>query len=116
MIPKGAVDGQTIRLRGLGHPGGPRSEPGDVLLTIRVQPHPRFKVEGADLRVSVDVPLEDAILGGTIRVRPHGRRRDEMPPMTSSGKDLPPARQGTAEEGRHPWRPPRDDGSDAPGG
>ncbi len=87
MIPKGAVDGQTIRLRGLGHPGGPRSEPGDVLLTIRVQPHSRFKVEGADLRVSVDVPLEDAILGGTIRVPTlTGAVEMKMPAMTSSGK------------------------------
>ncbi len=87
MIPKGAVDGQTIRLRGLGHPGGPRSEPGDVLLTIRVQPHPRFKVEGADLRVSVDIPLEDAILGGTIRVPTlTGAVEMKMPAMTSSGR------------------------------
>ncbi|GJD34187.1 DnaJ C-terminal domain-containing protein [Methylobacterium aerolatum] len=87
MIPRGAVDGQTIRLRGLGHPGGPRSEPGDVLLTIRVQPHARFKVEGADLRVSVEVPLEDAILGGTIRVPTlTGAVEMKMPPMTSSGK------------------------------
>jgi DnaJ-class molecular chaperone len=87
MIPKGAVDGQTIRLRGLGHPGGPRSGPGDVLLTIRVQPHPRFKVEGADLRVSVDIPLEDAILGGTIRVPTlTGAVEMKMPAMTSSGR------------------------------
>jgi DnaJ-class molecular chaperone len=87
MIPKGAVDGQTIRLRGLGHPGGPRSGPGDVLLTIRVQPHPRFKVEGADLRVSVDIPLEDAILGGTIRVPTlTGAVEMKTPAMTSSGR------------------------------
>ncbi len=58
-----------------------------MLLTIRVQPHPRFKVEGADLRVSVDVPLEDAILGGTIRVPTlTGAVEMKMPPMTSSGK------------------------------
>jgi DnaJ-class molecular chaperone len=87
MIPKGVVDGQTIRLRGLGHPGGPRSEPGDVLLTIRIQPHPRFKLEGADLRASVEVPLEDAILGGTIRVPTlTGAVEMKMPPMTSSGR------------------------------
>lgn len=87
MIPKGVVDGQTIRLRGLGHPGGPRSEPGDALLTIRIQPHPRFKVEGADLRVTVEVPLDDAILGGTIRVPTlTGAVEMKMPAMTSSGR------------------------------
>ncbi|MCJ2011080.1 DnaJ C-terminal domain-containing protein [Methylobacterium sp. J-076] len=87
MIPRGVVDGQTIRLRGLGHPGGPRSEPGDALLTIRIQAHPRFTVEGADLRVAVDVPLDDAILGGTIRVPTlTGAVEMKMPPMTSSGR------------------------------
>ncbi len=87
MIPKGVVDGQTIRLRGLGHPGGMRAEPGDALLTIRIQPHPRFKVEGADLRASVEVPLDDAILGGTIRVPTlTGAVEMKMPPMTSSGR------------------------------
>lgn len=87
MVPKGVADGQTIRLRGLGHPGGPRSEPGDALLTIRIQPHPRFKPEGADLRVTVDVPLEEAILGGTIRVPTlTGAVEMKMPAMTSSGR------------------------------
>ena len=55
MIPKGVVDGQTIRLRGLGQPGGARGEPGDALLTIHVLPHARFTVEGADLRATVEV-------------------------------------------------------------
>ncbi|GJD78748.1 molecular chaperone DnaJ [Methylobacterium gregans] len=86
VIPKGVVDGQTIRLRGLGQPAM-RGEPGDALLTIRVLPHPRFTPEGADLRVSVDVPLEDAILGGTIRVPTlTGAVEMKIPAMTSSGR------------------------------
>ena len=87
MIPKGVVDGQTIRLRGLGRAGGPRSEPGDALLTIRIQPHPRYAQEGADLRGTVDLPLEDAILGGTLRVPTlTGAVEMKIPPMTSSGR------------------------------
>lgn len=87
MIPKGVVDGQTIRLRGLGGPGGPRGEPGDVLLTIRIQPHPVFKLEGADLRATVDLPLEDAVLGGALRVPTlTGAVEMKVPPMTSSGR------------------------------
>ncbi|MDP4021798.1 DnaJ C-terminal domain-containing protein [Methylobacterium sp. NEAU 140] len=87
MIPKGVVDGQTIRLRGLGQPGGFRAEPGDALLTIRVLPHPRFTAEGPDLRASVEVPLEDAVLGGTIRVPTlTGAVEMKIPAMTSSGR------------------------------
>ncbi|HEV7439342.1 MAG TPA: DnaJ C-terminal domain-containing protein [Methylobacterium sp.] len=87
MIPKGVIDGQTIRLRGLGQPGGARGEPGDALLTIHILPHPRFTVEGADLRANVEVPLEDAVLGGAIRVPTlTGAVEMRMPPMTSSGR------------------------------
>lgn len=87
MIPRGVIDGQTIRLRGLGQSGGLRGEPGDALLTIRIRPHPRFTVEGADLRTTVDVPLEDAVLGGTIRVPTlTGVVEMKIPAMTSSGR------------------------------
>ena len=87
MIPKGVVDGQTIRLRGLGGSGGPRGEPGDALLTIRVLPHPLFKVDGADLRATVDLPLEDAVLGGSLRVPTlTGAVEMKVPAMTSSGR------------------------------
>ena len=87
VIPRGVVDGQTIRLRGLGQAGGQRSEPGDALLTIRIRPHPRFTVDGADLRTTVDVLLEDAVLGGTIRVPTlTGAVEMKIPPMTSSGR------------------------------
>lgn len=87
VIPKGVVDGQTIRLRGLGAAGGPRAAPGDALLTIRILPHPRFTMDGADLRASVDLPLEDAILGGPIRVPTlTGAVEMRVPPMTGSGR------------------------------
>lgn len=87
VIPRGVVDGQTIRLRGLGQPGGPRSEPGDALLTIKIRPHPRFTIDGSDLRTTVEVPLEDAVLGGTIRVPTlTGAVEMKMPAMTSSGR------------------------------
>ena len=86
VVPKGVVDGQTIRLRGLGQPNG-RGTPGDALLTIRILPHPRFTVDGADLRASVEVPLEDAILGGPIRVPTlTGAVEMKIPAMTGSGR------------------------------
>ncbi len=87
VVPKGVTDGQTIRLRGLGGSGGPRGEAGDALLTIRILPHPRFKVEGADLRATVDLPLEDAVLGGMLRVPTlTGAVEMKVPPMTGSGR------------------------------
>ena len=89
VIPKGVVDGQIIRLRGLGQQAGPRAEPGDAMLTIRIRPHPLFKQEGADLRVTVDLPLEDAVLGGSLRVPTlTGAVAMKIPAMTSSGRSF----------------------------
>ncbi len=87
-LPKGVTDGQVIRLRGLGR-GGPLNEPGDALLTVRIAPHERFTVEGNNLRLRMPIDLEDALLGGTIRVPTLTGSVDvKIPPMTSSGRTL----------------------------
>ncbi len=85
-IPKGVTDGQVVRLRGLA-PAYPGQEPGDVLLTIRIAPHPLFKVEGADLRYQLALELDDAILGATARIPTlSGAVTMNIPPMTESGR------------------------------
>jgi DnaJ-class molecular chaperone len=86
VIPKGVSDGQVIRLRGLGRPGH-GAEAGDLLLTIRILPHERFTAEGANLRLRVPVELDEAVLGGAIRVPTlSGAVEMKIPPMTSSGR------------------------------
>ncbi|TGD95426.1 DnaJ C-terminal domain-containing protein [Methylobacterium nonmethylotrophicum] len=87
VVPKGVADGQVIRLRGLGYPGAQGADAGDALLTIRFAADSRFQVEGADLRTAADVPLEDAVLGGPIRIQTlTGTVEMKIPPMTSSGR------------------------------
>jgi DnaJ-class molecular chaperone len=86
VIPKGVTSGQVIRLRGLGG-GGPGMEPGDVLLTIEIAPHERFTVEGTNLRLRLPIELDEAVLGGTVRVPTlEGVVEMKIPPMTSSGR------------------------------
>lgn len=87
-IPAGIEDGQTIRLKGQGlkPPGG---EAGDALITVRISPHPVFKVDGRDLRADLPVPLEDAVLGGPVKVPTlSGTVEMNLPPNTSSGRNL----------------------------
>ncbi len=86
-LPKGVADGQVIRLRGLGQAG--RGGPGDAMMTVRIQPHPHFTVEGTTLKIRVPLPLEDAVLGGSVRIRTlEGEVEASVPPMTSGGKSL----------------------------
>jgi DnaJ-class molecular chaperone len=86
VIPKGVADGQTIRLRGLGQ-GAPGVDPGDALLTINIAPHERFTLEGSNLRLRLPVEIEEAILGGPIRIPTlTGAVTMSIPPLTDSGR------------------------------
>src|SRR5215211_3024708 len=88
-IPAGIDDGKKIRLRGQGEPGGDGGPAGDILLTIRVSPHPHFRRTSNRLDVRVPVTLAEAAQGATIDVpTPHGTISLKVPPNTSSGKRL----------------------------
>ena len=67
-IPAGVADGQKIRLRGKGEQSLDGGEPGDLVLTVQVRPHPVFTREGLNLRVDVPVTFVEAALGATIEV------------------------------------------------
>jgi len=85
-IPAGIDQGQTIRLRGQGEEG---ARPGDLLITIKIAPHPYFRRRGLDLEVSVPVTLAEAALGTKIDVpTSHGVLAIKVPAGTSSGKRL----------------------------
>ena len=84
-VPAGVTEGQQIRLRGQGFAGP--AMPGDAIVTIQVLPPAGLKVEGANLRAEIDVPLEDAILGGSVRVTTlDGAVELKIPPRTSGGR------------------------------
>ena len=86
-LPPGVTEGQVIRLRGLGRPGAGGAEAGDILLTVRIAPQDRYTIEGSDLRLRWPIDLDDAILGGKVRVAtPTGAVDMTVPPMTSSGR------------------------------
>ena len=86
-IPKGATNGQTIRLRGQGTPG--RTEAGDALIELRIAPHPVFKVDGADLTMDLPISVPDAMLGGKVECQtPDGTVSVTVPKGSNSGQTL----------------------------
>ena len=62
-IPPGIEDGKKIRVRGHGQPAPRGGTPGDILLTVRVLPHPYFHRRGNQLYVRVPVTLGEAVAG-----------------------------------------------------
>ena len=99
-IPKGASDGQTIRLKGQGAPGrgGPA---GDALIELKVARHPIFTRDGADLTMDQPVALYDAVLGGKVPVRtPEGTVSMTIPAGSSSGRVLRLKGRGAFADGK----------------
>ena len=67
-IPVGVKDGQKIRLRGKGNPGDQGAPAGDLMITVRVTPHPVFGRDGNNLTVDLPVTFAEAALGATVSV------------------------------------------------
>jgi DnaJ-class molecular chaperone len=88
-IPPGTRPGQAIRLKGQGRAGLMGGPAGDALVTVDFVPHPTFRVDGDTLRREISITLDEAVLGGKIRVATlDGPVTLTVPPRTSGGKAL----------------------------
>lgn len=86
-IPKGAADGQVLRLAGQGAPG--QAGPGDALIELRMRPHPLYRREGDNLVMDLPVSVPDAILGGKVQAdTPEGPVTLTVPKNSNSGAIL----------------------------
>jgi len=94
-IPKGVREGQRIRLAGQGGSGGARGESGDLYLRVKLQQHPDYRFEGADIYHEADVPPWQAVLGGELTIpTPDGRAKLKIPAGTRNGRQFRIPRRG----------------------
>jgi curved DNA-binding protein len=105
-IPAGVRPGQLIRLAGQGGEGHGGAPAGDLFLEVRLRPHPRFEVDGANLVGELPVAPWEAALGAvvpvelpdgsTLRLRvPQGAQGGRM--LTVRGRGLPGQPPGDLE-------------------
>ncbi|MEG1397465.1 MAG: J domain-containing protein [Raoultibacter sp.] len=89
-IPSGAVDGGRLRFKGKGGLGVNGGAPGDLLITTKIDEHPYYAREGADVVVDMPITIAEAALGDSIVVpAPDGTRvRVKVPVGTQSGAVL----------------------------
>lgn len=86
-LPKGVEEGTKIRLSGQGE-AGPAGN-GDAIITISIQPHRFFTRDGDNIRLELPVSLDEAVLGGKVKVPTvDGAVMLSVPPGSSSGKVL----------------------------
>jgi curved DNA-binding protein len=104
-IPRGATDGQRLRLRGKGGPGANGGPPGDLYLQIALEPHPLYRASGHDLEIEVPLAPWEAALGAQVEVPtldglvsmkvPAGARAGQK--LRIAGKGLPKPAGGAGD-------------------
>jgi curved DNA-binding protein len=94
-IPKGATDGQRLRLPGKGGAGFGGGRPGDLYLDITLRPHALFRVRGHDLFVDLPLAPWEAVLGASVEVPTlAGPVRLKIAAGTVAGRQLRLAKRG----------------------
>src|SRR6476469_1345048 len=79
-IPRGADDGTKVKLSGQGPQGG------DLVVKVKVRPHPVFTRKGADLERELPITLAEALLGAEVPVSTlRGRVLLKIPAGTQNG-------------------------------
>lgn len=89
-IPAGVQDGQKIKLRGKGQASPNGGPAGDLIIDVKVKPHPVFSRDGNNIRVSVPVTFVEAVMGATIQVPTLGGEpvKLKVAPGTPNGRVL----------------------------
>lgn len=94
-IPKGATEGQRLRLPGKGGKGWNGGSDGDLYLNITLRPHPLFRADGHDLYLDLPVAPWEAALGASVEVPTLGGPvKLRIPPGTHAGRRLRLAGRG----------------------
>lgn len=67
-IPKGVDNGVNLRVSKKGNAGlgGPA---GDLMIQVKVKPHPYFKRDGSDIHTDLFISIADAVLGSEVKVK-----------------------------------------------
>jgi curved DNA-binding protein len=99
-VPKGATDGQRLRVPGKGGEGQGGGPAGDLYLDIALKPHPLFKASGHDLYLDLPVAPWEAALGAQVEVPTlDGRVNVAVRPASRAGQKLRLAGKGLPKPG-----------------
>jgi molecular chaperone DnaJ len=101
-VPAGVDTGSRMRLAGQGERGSQGGQPGDLILSFKVQPHRFFERDGLDIHVTVPINIVQATLGSKIRVNTVSGKKVvlKIPKGTQSGTKFRIRGQGIQKEGR----------------
>uniref|UniRef100_A0A146L092 DnaJ subfamily A member 2 n=2 Tax=Lygus hesperus TaxID=30085 RepID=A0A146L092_LYGHE len=108
-VEKGMRDGEKITFKGEGDQAN-ADEPGDVIIILQLQPHSKFKREGCDLYMMVEIGLTEALCGFSFTVK-HLDGRNLVVKCPPGKVISPEAVMGLEDEGMPLFRNPCEHGN-----
>ncbi|MDP9838312.1 DnaJ-class molecular chaperone [Neorhizobium huautlense] len=88
-LEAGMTDGHVVRMKGQGLKMPSPIARGDLVVTVRVARHERFRLEGFDLHTVLAISLEDAVLGTETEVEtPGGKVPITIPAWSGSDRSI----------------------------
>ena len=88
-IPAGTSEGQHLRLKGQGAPGIGDGGAGDLIVTVKIAPHPLYTVTGRDLSLVLPLAPWEAALGAKLDIpTPAGKVKLSVPAGSQAGARL----------------------------
>jgi len=67
-VPAGIRDGQQLRLSNFGEAGLHGASAGNLIVTVRIEEHPRFQRDGDNLHTVVQISITQAALGAPLQI------------------------------------------------
>lgn len=94
-VPKGASDGQRLRLPEKGGSGLRGGKPGDLYIVMNIQPHKLYRISGNDLYIDLPLAPWEAALGASVQIPTLGGPVEmTIPPGTVSERKLRLGKRG----------------------
>ncbi len=85
-VPQGINDKQAISLRGQGNAGANNGPAGDLIVEVRVKPHPQFQREGTSVLYECPVSFYQAAMGAELEIPTiDGKVKYTLPAGTQPG-------------------------------
>ena len=86
-IPAGVYDGAQVRVSGEGEAGVHGGPSGDLFIVVRIQEHPIFERDGADLHCEMPITFPQAALGAEVDAPTlEGKVKIKIPAGTEGGR------------------------------
>ncbi len=100
-IPAGIADGQSVFISGAGESPAGHGQPGDLYVTVHVQPHPLLVRDGNDIRSELKISFIEAILGTKKKTETLTGEKDiKIPAGTQPNQEIKLSGEGFSEINR----------------